>query len=293
MTHSTSRTTANSRLAAVRSVPGILHHETSVGNGRGTRVSALMADYDRSNLRLNNIDWPVLGFMVLVHAGLLAAPFFFTWQALGRGGPVSLADLQHRHLPGLSPVFGSSVLQDGAGRRNGHDVLWCDCLGEGTPLTWAATAPSASCPFRSAGRSSFSAGWKMVVTPAVDFCPPRSKSTWRRCTAITSRIWPRIRFCGCMSGRMPCGCSAWPASSTRFGGWPLLLWGVCVRMFFAYHSTWFVNSATHLWGYRNYETTDESRNLWWVADPGLRRRLAQQPSRTPQSGSGRPQVVGI
>jgi stearoyl-CoA desaturase (delta-9 desaturase) len=36
-------------------------------------------------------------------------------------------------------------------------------------------------------------------------------------------------------------------------------------MVFAYHSTWFVNSATHLWGYRNYETTDRSRNLWWVA----------------------------
>jgi len=26
-----------------------------------------------------------------------------------------------------------------------------------------------------------------------------------------------------------------------------------------------VNSATHLWGYRNYETTDQSKNLWWVA----------------------------
>ena len=49
------------------------------------------------------------------------------------------------------------------------------------------------------------------------------------------------------------------------GGLPMLLWGVCVRMVFAYHSTWFVNSATHLWGYRNYQTTDESRNLWWVA----------------------------
>jgi sn-2 palmitoyl-lipid 9-desaturase len=30
------------------------------------------------------------------------------------------------------------------------------------------------------------------------------------------------------------------------------------------HVTWFVNSATHMWGYRNYETTDDSRNLWWV-----------------------------
>ncbi|MCC6486325.1 MAG: acyl-CoA desaturase, partial [Candidatus Hydrogenedentes bacterium] len=30
-------------------------------------------------------------------------------------------------------------------------------------------------------------------------------------------------------------------------------------------STWLVNSATHLWGYRNYRTSDNSRNTWWVA----------------------------
>jgi len=29
--------------------------------------------------------------------------------------------------------------------------------------------------------------------------------------------------------------------------------------------TWFVNSASHIWGYKNYETRDDSRNLWWVA----------------------------
>lgn len=43
------------------------------------------------------------------------------------------------------------------------------------------------------------------------------------------------------------------------------LWGLCLRTTIAYHSTWFVNSATHIWGYRNYHTTDRSRNLWWVA----------------------------
>ena len=36
-------------------------------------------------------------------------------------------------------------------------------------------------------------------------------------------------------------------------------------MTLAYHSTWLVNSATHLWGYRSYATGDDSRNLWWVA----------------------------
>lgn len=31
------------------------------------------------------------------------------------------------------------------------------------------------------------------------------------------------------------------------------------------HTTWLVNSATHVWGYRTYETRDHSTNLWWVA----------------------------
>lgn len=44
-----------------------------------------------------------------------------------------------------------------------------------------------------------------------------------------------------------------------------LLWGVAVRIVCVYHGTWFVNSASHTWGYRNYETTDHSTNLWWVA----------------------------
>jgi stearoyl-CoA desaturase (delta-9 desaturase) len=38
-----------------------------------------------------------------------------------------------------------------------------------------------------------------------------------------------------------------------------------LRVVFVLHGTWLVNSATHMWGYRNYETKDESKNLWWVA----------------------------
>jgi stearoyl-CoA desaturase (delta-9 desaturase) len=42
------------------------------------------------------------------------------------------------------------------------------------------------------------------------------------------------------------------------------LWAICLRHVALLHTTWFVNSASHIWGYRNYETRDESRNLWWV-----------------------------
>ena len=42
-------------------------------------------------------------------------------------------------------------------------------------------------------------------------------------------------------------------------------WGIGVRTVLVYHSTWFVNSASHTWGYRNTKTRDHSTNLWWVA----------------------------
>ena len=47
-------------------------------------------------------------------------------------------------------------------------------------------------------------------------------------------------------------------------GLSFLVWGVFVRTVFVLHSTWAVNSISHLWGYRNYKTTDNSRNNWLV-----------------------------
>jgi fatty-acid desaturase len=49
------------------------------------------------------------------------------------------------------------------------------------------------------------------------------------------------------------------------GGWTLMLWGVFLRVTLNLHATWLVNSATHMWGSRRFETTDDSTNLWWVA----------------------------
>jgi len=47
-------------------------------------------------------------------------------------------------------------------------------------------------------------------------------------------------------------------------GLSLLVWGVVVRTVAVWHITWSVNSLTHLWGYRNYETDENSRNNWFV-----------------------------
>ncbi len=50
-----------------------------------------------------------------------------------------------------------------------------------------------------------------------------------------------------------------------FGGLPFVLWGVFLRVTIGLHSTWLVNSATHLWGSRRFATRDDSRNNWFVA----------------------------
>jgi fatty-acid desaturase len=49
------------------------------------------------------------------------------------------------------------------------------------------------------------------------------------------------------------------------GALSMVLWGTFLRTSLGLHATWLVNSATHLWGDRRFETRDDSRNSWWVA----------------------------
>jgi len=48
-------------------------------------------------------------------------------------------------------------------------------------------------------------------------------------------------------------------------GLSVLVWGGFLRLVLCLNITWLVNSVAHIWGYRNYETPDLSRNNWWVA----------------------------
>ena len=52
---------------------------------------------------------------------------------------------------------------------------------------------------------------------------------------------------------------ATPADAVQTGV-TILLFGVFVRTVLVWHITWAVNSVTHLWGYRSYETDEDSRN---------------------------------
>ncbi len=59
----------------------------------------------------------------------------------------------------------------------------------------------------------------------------------------------------------------WAIGGTVMAGVTGLLWGGAVRIFVLHHVTYSINSLCHMFGKRDFETTDESRNLAWLALP--------------------------
>ena len=55
------------------------------------------------------------------------------------------------------------------------------------------------------------------------------------------------------------------AGHVHGGGLGMLLWGIPLRLTGVSHVTWLVTSATHFFGYRNFDCPDRSSNCWWVA----------------------------
>jgi stearoyl-CoA desaturase (Delta-9 desaturase) len=56
-------------------------------------------------------------------------------------------------------------------------------------------------------------------------------------------------------------------SGSMIGGLTALLWGGAERIFLLHHATFSINSLCHFFGRRDYETSDQSRNLAWLAIP--------------------------
>jgi stearoyl-CoA desaturase (delta-9 desaturase) len=48
-------------------------------------------------------------------------------------------------------------------------------------------------------------------------------------------------------------------------GLPAFTWGFLVSTVLLWHGTFFINSLAHVWGNRRYQTTDTSRNNFFLA----------------------------
>jgi len=230
---------------------------------RNQTEAELIAAFSPSNLRWNNVDWIVLGWIAIMHVGALAAPFFFSWSAIGVAlllhwatGSLGITLGYHRYLSHKSLKLRAPAK---------FLTLLCGSLsGEGSPLVWAAThrlhhqkSDQEGDPHSPLDGPWWSHIWWLFAarTPAqrdmlfARFAPDLTRD---KMIMFFERTYVHTLI---LSGIV----------LYALGGWSWVLWGLCFRMVAMYHSTWFVNSATHLWGYRTYETRDESRNLWWVA----------------------------
>lgn len=67
-----------------------------------------------------------------------------------------------------------------------------------------------------------------------------------------------------IAGAMAIGWYGWDAEALRVTA-SVLVWGVIARTVWVWHITWSVNSLSHVFGYQNYKTGDDSRNNWFVS----------------------------
>ncbi len=200
--------------------------------------------------RSDSLDWATVFWIGGVHLAALAAPFFFSWSGLALclalywfTGSLGVCLgyhrlLTHGSLVTFAParfVFALIAFSDQEGDphspRDGG--LWAHML-------WM---------FPGHTREEMDAHTRR-------WAPDLARDGSIQFLHRTFLLWHVLVGAALVAGGW------WVGGPRLAASW--LLWGFAVRMVIVFHVTWLVNSATHMWGYRNYETTDDSTNLWWV-----------------------------
>ena len=216
------------------------------------------------------LDWPIVIWIVVVHLGVLAAPFVFTWKALAIGvfmywltGSIGVCMGYHRQLTHGSfqtfkPIRYLLALIGGLS-------------GEGSALTWVSNHRKHHVHSDQDGdpHTPRDGGlWSHMLWFMPNFGAQHYKAISERWAPDLAKdpgmhllhtlFLPSHFATGLVMFAI--GYFGWDT----YTAWSFVVWGMFVRTAWTLHVTWLVNSASHIWGYRNYETTDNSRNLWWV-----------------------------
>ncbi len=217
------------------------------------------------------LNWPTVFWIGLVHLGALAAPWVFSWSALG------LTLLMGWLTGGIGICLGFHRLFTHRSFAVVRPLRWFIALlgslaGEGSVMSWAADHRKHHALSDQPGDPHSPRDgvwwshmlWLAWVPEGEDH--EAYKRRWvpdlvkERALRVIDRgflLWNLLAAAGLFALGYGLGGAAL--------AWSFLVWGMFVRLVYVLHSTWLVNSATHLWGYRNYATRDGSRNLWWVA----------------------------
>jgi stearoyl-CoA desaturase (delta-9 desaturase) len=209
------------------------------------------------------IVWLTTSFMLAFHIGAVAALFFFSWKAF------LLAMVLWWIAGGLGIGMGYHRLLTHRGYKTPKWIEYCLTICgtlalEGGPIFWVAThrmhhqnTDREGDPHSPHDGGFWShMGWILTgqtmhnnANELLPFVPELRKNKFH--SWISRWHWVPISTLG--------------AVLFAFGGWRYLLWGIFFRTVIGLHSTWLVNSATHMWGRRRFPTRDNSRNSLWVA----------------------------
>ncbi len=217
------------------------------------------------------LEWPAVLWIGVLHLGALTAPLCFTWKA------VLLALVLSYITGGLGVCLGyHRLLTHGSFETFPwvqRFLAWCGMLaGEGPPIMWVANHRKHHC-FSDQEADPHSPRHGRWWSHMLWMLPRHNTDEWAKLYGRYAPDLLRDDFMRFLNGSF----LWWQllVASTFFGGgwliWDLptgvslLVYGMFVRLVYVMHVTWLINSATHIWGYRNYNTNDDSRNLWWVA----------------------------
>ncbi|NJR38226.1 MAG: acyl-CoA desaturase [Leptolyngbyaceae cyanobacterium CSU_1_4] len=212
-------------------------------------------------------DWAVIIFMAIIHFVALFAllPSNFSWVGVG------LAVFLHWVTGGLGVTLGWHRLVTHRSFQTPkwleYFLVFCGTLAmQGGPIWWVGLHRhhhvfSDQNPDHHDSTKGFwwsHMGWMFHDVPVENEIPRFTKDIAddRFYQFLDKYFFPiQLVFAAFLFG----------VGSLSGNGWTFLLWGVFVRLVLVYHTTWLVNSATHKFGYRTYDSNDASTNCWWVA----------------------------
>jgi sn-2 palmitoyl-lipid 9-desaturase len=218
----------------------------------------------------HGLDWTAIVWIGLVHVCALAAPFVFTWKGLllflalsWLTGGLGVCLGYHRLLAHVSfqtyPIVRRILAFLGALAGQGPPVTWIGVHRKHHQYTDIPGDPHSprDGPWWSHVLWLFprprEPQWtKMIRRYSKDL----SGDPLMRLLDKTYLVWHLLLGTLLLAA----GWLGWDFST----GLSFLVYGMFLRLLWVMHITWAVNSASHIWGYRNYDTPDDSRNLWWV-----------------------------
>ena len=220
-------------------------------------------DKSKSNQKKQGIRWGNAIFLVMAHAGAIAALFFFSWSAL------IAAVVLYWVAGSLGIGMGWHRLLTHRGYKVPRVVEYflatCGSLAlEGGPIQWVTThrIHHAHTDQTDDPHTPRDGGWWSHIGWVV------RGAAQDHAQARLARYAPDLikdRYYRWLNRYFYVPTILLGVGLFALGGWGMLLWGISLRVTLALHATWLVNSATHMWGRQRFETGEDSRNSWWVA----------------------------